>query len=71
MGVTYDGFGDFEGFALLTEEGYEHTFHARERDIEALARTAWLQRMVINVFVHYDAPHTPASIVLRRAPHPA
>jgi hypothetical protein len=70
VGVIYDRFGDFEGFALLTEEGYEHTFHARERDIEALVRAAWLQRMVISVFVHHHAPQTPASIVLRRAPRP-
>ncbi|HEX6896271.1 MAG TPA: hypothetical protein VF146_13425, partial [Bryobacteraceae bacterium] len=68
MGIIYDRFGDFEGFLLLTEEGHEHTFYAREREIEALVRTAWRERMVISVFVHHHAPHTPASIVLRRAP---
>ena len=70
MSVVYDRFGDFEGFVLLTEEGHEHCFHAREREIEALVRTAWLQRMVITVFVHHHNPHYPVSIALRRAPRP-
>ena len=69
-GIIYDRFGDFEGFALLTEEGHEHTFNAREREIEALVRNAWVQRMVITVFSHHHAPHSPVSIVLRRAPCP-
>jgi hypothetical protein len=70
MSIVYDRFGDFEGFVLLTEEGHEHCFHAREREIEALVRTAWLQRMVITVFVHHHNPHYPVSIALRRAPRP-
>jgi hypothetical protein len=69
MCVIYDRFGDFEGFVLLTEEGHEHSFRAHhEREIEELVRTAWIQRMVITVFVHHDAPHWPVSIILRRAP---
>jgi hypothetical protein len=69
MGIIYDRFGDFEGFILLTEEGYEQTFHAREREIESLVRTAWLKRMVISVFSRHPAPHVPVRIVLRRAPY--
>jgi hypothetical protein len=64
--IFYDRFGDFEGFAILTEEGHEKHFHARERQIEALVRTAWIERTVITVFVHRDFPHEPVSIGLRR-----
>jgi hypothetical protein len=69
IGVIYDRFGDFEGFVLLTEEGHEHSFHSREREIENLVRSAWLERMVITVFAHGHDRHWPSSIILRRAPH--
>jgi hypothetical protein len=68
MGVVYDRFGDFEGFHLLTEEGHEHAFHAREGAIEELVRQAWLERMVVTVFVERSDSSGPISIVLRRAP---
>jgi hypothetical protein len=70
MSVNYDRFGDFSGFLLLTEEGHEHFFHAREQEIEALVRTAWAQRMVISVFTHHRDLGWPVSIALRRAPRP-
>jgi pro-kumamolisin-like protein len=70
MSVYYDRFGDFSGFLLLTEEGHEHSFQAREREIEALVRTAWAQRMVISVFAHHHELRWPVSIALRRAPRP-
>ena len=70
MSVFYDRFGDFSGFLLLTEEGHEHSFHAREREIEVLVRRAWAERMVITVFVHRHNLHWPVSIALRRAPRP-
>jgi hypothetical protein len=70
MSVLYDRFGDFSGFLLLTEAGHEHVFHARERAIEVLARTAWADRMVISVFVHRENERWPESIALRRAPRP-
>ena len=68
MSVFYDRFGDFSGFSLLTEDGHTHSFQAREREIEALIRTAWAQRMVISVFVEHHDSSWPASIALRRAP---
>jgi hypothetical protein len=68
VGLIYDRFGDFEGFYLLTEEGHEKMFRSREREIEQLVRTAWLDRMVITVFVMHHEMHYPVSIVLRRAP---
>jgi hypothetical protein len=69
-GVVYDRFGDFEGFHLLTEDGREHAFYAREHAIEAIARQAWLERMVVSVYVEHQHPKTPVSIVLLRAPKP-
>ncbi len=70
MSVDYDRFGDFCGFLVLTEEGHEHFFEAREREIEALVRAAWAQRMVISVFTRRHDLRWPVSIVLRRAPRP-
>jgi hypothetical protein len=67
-GLRYDRFGDFKGFLLITEAGHERAFHSHEREIEELVRTAWAERMLISVLVHREAPHWPASIVLRRTP---
>ena len=69
-GVIYDRFGDFEGFHLLTEDGHEHAFHAREHAVEAIVRQAWLERMVVTVYVEHRHSKTPVSIVLVRAPKP-
>lgn len=69
-GVIYDIFGDFDGFLLLTDLGHEHRFHAREANIEDLAREAWEERSVISVFADHKHPEEPLSIVLRRTPRP-
>ncbi|WP_133663218.1 hypothetical protein [Paraburkholderia sp. BL10I2N1] len=66
--LEYDRFGDFEGFRLLTEEGFEHAFRSREHAIEDVIRCAWRERDVITVIVLRHEPHVPVSIVLRRAP---
>ncbi len=70
MGLIYDRFGDFEGFVLLTEEGHERSFRGHDREVEELVRIAWIQRMVIIVVVHHDAPHWPVSIILCEALRP-
>ncbi|OUL74057.1 S53 family peptidase [Paraburkholderia hospita] len=67
-GVVYDRFGDFEGFCILTEEGHEHTYRTREAEIEALARYAWLERVVIKVVTESQCPNIPVRIILLRAP---
>jgi hypothetical protein len=67
-GLAYDRFGDFEGFLVLTEEGRELRFQSTEREVEALMRRAWAERIVITVFADRQHSHTPASIVLRRPP---
>jgi hypothetical protein len=65
---VYDRFGDFEGFRLLTEEGHERCFASREGEIEALARYAWVERIVITVVSEAHEPERPVRIILRRAP---
>lgn len=66
VGVTYDRFGDFEGFVLLTERGEERRFRGREPHIEELVRDAWAERTVITVFVEPHRCDWPTSIVLDR-----
>jgi hypothetical protein len=70
-GLVYDRFGDFRGFCLLTEEGEEREYFSCESEIEALARFAWLDRVVISVISRAHDPHCPVSIILRRAPSPS
>lgn len=48
-GVTYDRFGDFEGFHLRTEHGHERRYRAREDEIERLVLQAWRERWVVTV----------------------
>ena len=66
IGVRYDRFGDFEGFDLLTEQGREHRFRGREREIEGIVKGAWSERTVISVLVEAQGADWPVSIVLRR-----
>lgn len=67
-GLVYDRFGDFDGFLVRTHDGGEHSFRSREQHIETLVHRAWLERIVITVFVHRDDPRWPASIILRQPP---
>jgi hypothetical protein len=66
--ITYDSFGDFEGFHLLTEAGHHREFRSHEPEIELLVRFAWAHRVVISVRIRHHHPERPISIVLRRAP---
>ena len=66
-GIRYDRFGDFAGFTLRLEDGDERSFRGRERAIEELVRTAWLERFLISVYVDRNADAWPEAIVLRRA----
>jgi hypothetical protein len=70
VGLIHDRFGDFEGFLLLTEDGEERRFESLEHAVERLVQSAWAERTVITVFVERHRPHTPCSIVVRRAPEP-
>jgi hypothetical protein len=64
-GLLYDHFGNFDGFVLDMVDG-ERRFRSRERDIESIARGAWLDRTLIAVFARHDAPERIESIVLIR-----
>ena len=66
VSLIYDRFGDFAGFKLLTEYGHEHHFHGRESAVEALVKSAWIERSVISVRVDEHRRDWPTSIVLRR-----
>jgi hypothetical protein len=68
-GLIYDCFGDFAGF-LLDTCGKEREFCTHEHQIEALARTAWRERIAITVVAHASHPHRPVTIILQRAPQP-
>jgi hypothetical protein len=65
IGITYNRFGDFEGFALLTEHGTEHWFRGHEERIEDLVMMAWRERIVITVYVRRHGHDWPLSIALR------
>jgi hypothetical protein len=66
IALRYDRFGDFAGFALLSEEGHEHGFQAREPKIEDLLSQAWIERALIEVVVADSEPEWPTSISLLR-----
>jgi hypothetical protein len=66
ISLIYDRFGDFAGFVLLSEHGREHAFRGREAAIEALVKSAWIERTVISVHAERERDGWPTSIVLRR-----
>jgi hypothetical protein len=66
-GLRFDRFGDFEGFALDTEDGLRD-FFSREREVEILVSRAWRQRIAIVVVAERHSEHEPQSIVLLRPP---
>jgi hypothetical protein len=65
--LIYDHFGDFEGFVLELRNGDTRHFESREAEIEALAREAWEQRIVVSVVSSAIRPHRPLNILLRRS----
>lgn len=66
--LSYDRFGDFEKFNLLTEAGHELVFHSHEFEIERLVRFAWEKRVLVTIFANRHQPFIPVTIVLRRFP---
>ena len=49
VAISYDRFGDFDGFILETYRGHKLTFHSRERRVEAIVRRAWHRRIEVTV----------------------
>jgi hypothetical protein len=62
--LSYDRFGDFDGFTLETMGGESKRFESRERRIEELARRAWQDRLRVLVVVDSHQAHRPASLAL-------
>jgi hypothetical protein len=62
--LSYDRFGDFEGFRLETDGGAQQIFHSRERHVADVARWAWQDRIRVTVFVRKSEPEVPDRIVL-------
>jgi hypothetical protein len=66
-GVVYDHFGDFVGFQLELPSGEERRFNSRERDVEALVREAWSERILVTVVSEPHHPDDVLAVVLRRS----
>jgi hypothetical protein len=66
VSLIYDRFGDFAGFILLSEHGHEHEFKGREHAVEALVKSAWIERSVVTIRVERHRRDRPVSVVLRR-----
>lgn len=69
-GLVYDGFGDFDGFELETEE-HElrvHRFYSREVEVEELVERAWAQRIRTTVIADHRERSVPLKIILRDPP---
>ena len=61
--LTYDRFGDFDGFILDTEDG-ESRFRCREPEIEEVVRRAWVDRILVSILVERDDPDRPEGLML-------
>ena len=66
VAIHYDRFGDFRGFVVLTDSGYERAFRATEHAIEELVRAAWVERTELRVFSNEYDPERPDRLVLLR-----
>jgi hypothetical protein len=66
VAIDYDRFGDFSGFAILTETGAERLFRAAEHAIENLVREAWAERSAVRVFSDERDPERVDHLVLLR-----
>ena len=69
ISLTFDRFGDFDGFILDTEDG-NRRFTTREPEIEKVVNRAWAERILTTVTIELDAPHRPEEIVLHCPPKP-
>jgi hypothetical protein len=68
-GLSFDPYGDFEGFLLDTIE-HEVKLYSRERDVRNLAERAWRDRLRVTVYTDRDEPHRPLEIIIHTPPTP-
>jgi hypothetical protein len=66
--LTYDRFGDFEGFVLLSDSGAWLSFHTRQRHFAELARWAWRSQIRVTIFAPDHEPREPDRILLHAPP---
>jgi hypothetical protein len=69
VGVAYDQFGDFEGFALKVEDEVYH-FKATEHAMEKLVVRAWRHRVTVKVVVEAEDRDVPMSLIYLRSTPP-
>jgi hypothetical protein len=60
--LIYDGFGDFAGFRLDTEDG-EQTFDSREPAVEEVVGRAWEERIRTTVVARRHRHRQERSLV--------
>lgn len=65
-GITYDHFGDFDGFVLELFDGHEHRFFSHEHRVEEVVREAWEDRIVTTVIPEHEDHLRVEAIVLQR-----
>jgi len=63
-GISYDHFGDFDGFILETETGQRIRFSSREGPMLGLIRLAWAERTRVAVRPEAEHRRVPRSVVL-------
>jgi len=63
-GVTYDHFGDFDGFVLETETGEQRRFCSREAPMLVLIHQAWTERTLVAVRPESRRRDVPRSVVM-------
>jgi hypothetical protein len=66
--LSYNCFGDFEGFNLNTCECETYSFSSCEPDMEELIYLAWVERFEITVCACKHDAHRVESVALLRAP---
>jgi hypothetical protein len=69
VGVAYDQFGDFEGFALKVEDDVYH-FKATEHAMERIVVRAWRHRVTVKVVVEAEDREAPTSLIYLRSTPP-
>jgi hypothetical protein len=67
LGISFDRYGDFDGFELNTEAGNVR-FFSREKEVKELVERAWHDRLRITVCPEHGEPHRPASFFVHEPP---
>lgn len=66
-GLSYNHFGDFEGFVLETMHGHRHFFSSHEEHIEDLVRRACAERLTVVVYSLEDGSEVRSMLIKHAA----